>query len=184
MPGNDLVFWQGVKMSENGSKNKPILPRPKGLLMKIFTLFIWPTAIIAAVLLQPGCKKAAQGPAPQPQPPVVNPAGPRYDIGSPSLTDIWVDATGGSDGNSGSSRSLPLRTLRAAWEKIPSGATLSGNGFRLQLLPGTYPAYDQADANIPGQLSDRFGSFACPVIIQSADGPNKVTLPEIGRAHV
>ena len=116
-------------------------------------------------------------PLTQHPPPVVVPSDNVYAIGSPVLTDIWVDPAGGSDGNSGTSRTQPLKTFRAAWEKIPGPAALSGNGFRLQLLPGTYPAYDQPDANVPGQLSDRFGSFACPVIIQSADGPDKVMLP-------
>jgi hypothetical protein len=143
--------------------------------MKIAALFVCPTVLVAAVMLQPGCKKATQDP--DPQPPPVNSGSPRYDIGSPTLVDIWVDPAGGSDGSSGNSRSQPLKTLRAAWEKIPSGATLSGNGYRLQLLSGTYPAYDEADANVPEQLSDRFGSFACPVVVQSADGPNKVMLP-------
>jgi len=164
-------------MKENDSEKKSIFVRSMNLLTKMGAFLVFPTILVAAVLLQAGCKNDTPEPEPQPEPPIINPAGPRYDIGSPSLTDIWVDPAGGSDGNSGNSRSQPLKTLSAAWGKIPSGTTLSGNGFRLQLLPGTYPAYDQTDANVPGQLSDRFGSFACPVVIQSADGPDKVMLP-------
>jgi hypothetical protein len=164
-------------MAANDPEKKCIVARPEGFFAKVASFLTFTTLLIAAALLQPGCKNDTQEPGPRPEPPVVNPAGPRYDIGSPSLTDIWVDPAGGSDGNSGNSRSQPLKTMRAAWEKIPSGATLVGNGYRLQLLPGTYPAYDQRDASVPGQLSDRFGSFACPVVIQSADGINKAMLP-------
>jgi hypothetical protein len=164
-------------MRKNGLEDKLVFLRPRGIFAKINPSFILAAIAIAVVLWQPGCKNDTQAPEPGPEPPIADPAGPRYDIGSPSLTDIWVDPAGGSDGNSGNSRSQPLKTMRAAWEKVPSGATLKGNGYRLQLLPGTYPAYDQADANIPGQFSDRFGSFTCPVVIQSADGINKAMLP-------
>ncbi len=100
-----------------------------------------------------------------------------YNIGNPTLTDIWVDPVGGSDANSGTSRSQPLRTVSAAWAEIPSATALNGTGYRIQLLPGAYPAFDQPNANVPGQLADRTGSYASPIIIQSADGPGQTSLP-------
>ena len=130
----------------------------------------------ATIFVQAGCKKSDAAPDPNP-PPVVVPSDNVYAIGSPVLTDIWVDPVNGSDNNSGTSRTQPLKTVRAAWEKIPGPAALSGSGFRLQLLPGTYPAYDQPDANVPGEMADRKGTYSFPIIIQSADGPGKVLLP-------
>jgi hypothetical protein len=47
----------------------------------------------------------------------------RYDIGSPTLWDIWVDGAHGSDSASGDSRSHALRTISSAWDMVPSGAT-------------------------------------------------------------
>jgi len=164
-------------MKKNDCRKKTIFSQPKGFFIQFAALLTLPAIVLAAVLLQPGCKKDTQEPDPQPKPPAVNPAGPTYSMGSPTLTDIWVDPAAGSDGNSGSSRNQPVKTFSAAWEKIPSRTTLSATGYRLQLLPGTYPAYDQADASVPGQLSDRYGSFACPIVIQSADAQNKAMLP-------
>jgi hypothetical protein len=100
-----------------------------------------------------------------------------YNIGNPTLTDIWVDPSNGNDNNTGSSRSQALRTVSAAWAKIPSGAALTGTGYRIQLTPGTYPAYDQANPNVPGQLTDRTGTYSFPIIIQSSDGLGQVLLP-------
>ena len=59
-----------------------------------------------------------------------------YDIGTPTLTEIWVSPLG-NDANSGLTIYAPLRTLTAAWNKIP--ATLTTSGYRVNLLPGTYP---------------------------------------------
>jgi len=67
--------------------------------------------------------------------------------------------------------------VSAAWAKIPSGAALTGTGYKIQLAPGTYPAYDQANPNVPGQLADRTGTYSNPIIIQSSDGPGQVLLP-------
>lgn len=113
-----------------------------------------------------------------------------YDIGNPALTDIWVDPVNGSDAADGATRGQSLRTITAAWARIPNSAALaapSGNatGYRIQLVPGTYPAYDQSNANVPGQFADRQGSYACPIIIQSADGQGQVNLPgfEVYNCH-
>ena len=77
----------------------------------------------------------------------------RYDIGSPTLRDIWVDAARGSDSASGDSRAHALRTISAAWDIVPSGATLSGTGYRILLASGTYTS----DA-IPGWQEGHHGT--------------------------
>ena len=82
-----------------------------------------------------------------------------------------------------SSRTQALKTLSAAWGKIPGGATLTSTGYRIQLVSGTYAAYDQANANVPGQLDNRFGSYSFPIIIQSADGQGKAMLPGLEIIH-
>jgi len=120
----------------------------------------------------------------------ISQGGGDYDIGNPILTDIWVDPAAGNDANSGATRSQSLRTVVAAWAKIPASTglnamALTATGYRIQLAPGAYPAYDQSEANVPGQFADRRGTYACPIIIQSADGQGKVNLPglEIYNCH-
>ena len=68
-----------------------------------------------------------------------------YDVGTPTVTDIWVDAAAGNDAHNGASRSAALRTLSAAWDRIPSGAALGTTGYRLMLAPGTYRQDAMAD---------------------------------------
>ncbi|TAN38206.1 MAG: right-handed parallel beta-helix repeat-containing protein [Nitrospirae bacterium] len=94
-----------------------------------------------------------------------------FHIGDPVLTDIWVDPAGGDDGNSGSGPGQALRTIREAWGRIPAGVVLSGTGYRILLAAGDYPASD-----IPGWMESRYGTYAFPVIIQSASGPNTARL--------
>ena len=94
-----------------------------------------------------------------------------YDIGSPVVEDVYVDPDSGNDGNSGSSRSDALRTVAEAWDRIPQGSTLSGNGYRINLLPGSYP-----EDTLPNYWEDRHGTATFPIIIQAADGQGTATL--------
>lgn len=97
-------------------------------------------------------------------------AGLPYDIGSPSLTDLYV-ATTGNDSNSGASRAQPLQTLSGAWNRIAS----SGNpttGFRIHFLPGSYPC----EGDCLNYFSDRAGTYQYPIILQPADGAGTVNL--------
>jgi fibronectin type 3 domain-containing protein len=94
-----------------------------------------------------------------------------YDIGTPVLTDIWVDPVNGNDANTGSARAQALRTVAAAWNLIPSGATLSGSGRRIMLTAGNYP-----ESSLPNYLEQRYGTAAFPVIFQSADGRGAAVL--------
>ena len=168
---------------------KPTLPR--------LAIRIRPAAAIAAALLLASCgggggssspvetappalgvtptppTVTAPAPAPAPAAPVVSPAPAalvdgRYDIGNPVLTTLYV-ATDGNDANSGASAAQPLRTLAAAWLKVPRG-TLAGTGWRILLAPGSYP-----EASLPNYMDGRRGSRDFPILI-TASQPGTVTL--------
>ncbi|NDD65560.1 MAG: right-handed parallel beta-helix repeat-containing protein, partial [Acidobacteria bacterium] len=94
-----------------------------------------------------------------------------YDIGSPVVTEIWVDPVNGNDSSNGSARSQALRTLTAAWNRIPAGSTLAGSGRRIMLAAGNYP-----ESSIPNYLERRYGTAAFPIILQSADGRGRAVL--------
>jgi len=90
-------------------------------------------------------------------------------MGSPILTDLWVDPISGNDARSGSTRSTALRSLSAAWRKIPPGR-LTATGYHIRVTPGTVihaPVYWEA----------RHASRRFPIIIEAQDGPGttKVT---------
>lgn len=94
----------------------------------------------------------------------------RYDIGTPTLQDVWVDPQFGDDGRDGSSRNNALRTLSEAWQRIPQGVALA-SGYRVLLTSGTY-----SEAMLPNYLEARYGSQQFPIIIQAADGPGTARL--------
>jgi len=96
-----------------------------------------------------------------------------YSVGSPVLKDIWTDPIAGNDSNSGSERSQAVRTVSEAWNRIPTGTTLTTTGYRILLVPGDY-----SEANLPasGWMDARYGTFQYPVILQAADGPHTVRL--------
>jgi hypothetical protein len=106
------------------------------------------------------CAKSAQGMDPR-----------YYDIGSPTVTDVWVDPTGGDDSRSGATRAQALRTVTAAWNRIPMGTTLTTTGYRLMLVAGTYP-----ESSLPNYWESRYGTRQFPIIIQAADGRGSATL--------
>ena len=61
-----------------------------------------------------------------------------FEIGNPVLTEIWVDPLNGDDANNGATRAQALRTVRAAWNRIPAGTVLTETGYRIQLVAGDY----------------------------------------------
>ena len=139
---------------------------------------------LSLAIIQPGCQTSDKNPDNPPTPPTPpdEPVINKYDIGNPVLTDIWVDPVNGNDSHAGNSSAQSLKTFRAAWEKIPGqtgmgSATQNSTGYRIQLQPGTYPAYDQPGASVPGQLANRHGTYSCPIIIQSTAGPGQAKLP-------
>jgi uncharacterized protein (TIGR03437 family) len=100
-------------------------------------------------------------------------ADPRYyNIGNPTVSDIWLDPVNGDDANDGSSRSRSLRTLTAAWNRIPNGVTLTTTGYRINILPGDLPC----ERNCSNYYANRFGSYQFPVIIRAAEGRGTVTI--------
>ncbi len=93
-----------------------------------------------------------------------------YDIGTPTLQTLWVDPIAGLDSHSGSTRANALRSVTAAWNKIPSSTPLS-TGYRIALVPGTYDT-----SLLPNYWEDKQGTFAAPILLTAADGAGTVTL--------
>ncbi|MBI5400469.1 right-handed parallel beta-helix repeat-containing protein [Candidatus Saganbacteria bacterium] len=87
-----------------------------------------------------------------------------YDIGSPTVQNIWVNPTSGSDNNSGATSAEALRTFAAAIAQVPSAA-FTTTGYRINLMPGTYTV-----AAGQGRFTERRGTFAFPFIIQASSG--------------
>ena len=77
----------------------------------------------------------------------------------------------GNDASTGAARDHALRTVNAAWERIPP-STLLTTGYRIMLVAGTYP-----EDSVPTHWESRFGTFQAPIMIQSADGPGAAILP-------
>ena len=91
-----------------------------------------------------------------------------YDIGSPTLTNIWVDPVNGNDNNNGLTKTSAVQTIRAAWTIIPGTTTTTG--YKICLVAGDYVYRDLATNNIVGlYLDERHGSFNYPIIIESVD---------------
>jgi hypothetical protein len=93
-----------------------------------------------------------------------------YNIGDPVFTDLYVSVNG-RDSNNGRTRRTPLETLGAAWSRIP-GAPLNTKGYRINLLPGTYPC----EGDCQNFFADRIGTYKHPIMIRAVDGPGTVTL--------
>ena len=98
-----------------------------------------------------------------------------YDIGNPTLTDLYLSPAG-DDANSGPSASAPLRSLTEAWSRVP--VTLTTTGYRLNLLPGTYPCEPLPEDinNCINYFSDRHGTYQYPLIVRALSGPGTVTM--------
>jgi hypothetical protein len=127
--------------------------------MKPFNSFLIITTLLTITILFFPVKAGAQQ---------LNPK--YYDMGSPILMDIWVDPVNGNDANSGIDRSHALLTLSAAWGILPGNT--STTGYRIKLAAGDYVYRDAGTNNIVGlYLDERHGTFNCPIIIESADGP-------------
>ncbi|NDC38007.1 MAG: right-handed parallel beta-helix repeat-containing protein [Proteobacteria bacterium] len=95
---------------------------------------------------------------------------PYLDIGTPTLTELYVDPQNGSDQSSGTSANAALKTLSAAWQTIPRDIELT-TGVRINILPGTIP-----ESGIPNYLESRYGTAAAPIVIQSVAGRSSVVL--------
>lgn len=93
----------------------------------------------------------------------------RYDWGNYSVTDIWVNPVSGSDSANGNSRATALRTVNAAWGRIPASTTLS-QGYRIQLVPGEY-----SESVLVNYWENRWGTRNHPIILNAVDGAHTVT---------
>lgn len=157
-------------------------------LRKFPARLVLPFLLVMALAFSPACTALGRGaaiPAAGPERPAETtaPPGPpspgaaavpsagEYDIGSPVLTDVWVDPVNGDDSHSGANRDQALRTITEAWNRIPQGAPLSGTGYRIQLVAGDYP-----DSDFPVYWESRYGSADFPILIQSADAPGSARL--------
>jgi hypothetical protein len=99
---------------------------------------------------------------------------PRFDIGSPTLQQIWVDPAQGDDRASGRSAAEALRTVIEAWNRIPrnsAGSPLAASGYEIRLMPGEY-----GEAAIPHYLELRYGSATAPIVFRAANGAGTAIL--------
>ncbi len=95
-----------------------------------------------------------------------------YNIGNPTVVDLWLDPVNGNDANDGSSRTKAYKTLTAAWNRIPARTTLTTNGYRINILPGALPC----ERNCSNYYADRYGTYQFPIIIRAAEGRGTVTI--------
>ncbi len=82
-----------------------------------------------------------------------------YDIGNPTLVDLWVDPYAGNDFNAGDSPQTALRTITEAWNRIPMGVELT-TGYHIHLLPDEY-----TEDTIPVYWESRYGTYEHPILI-------------------
>jgi hypothetical protein len=95
-----------------------------------------------------------------------------YDLGSPAWVDVWVDPVHGDDTRSGATRATALRTITAAWNRLPERQELS-QAVRIQLTAGTW---DVDAGGFPHYWESRWGTAEHPILLQAADGPRTARL--------
>jgi hypothetical protein len=93
-----------------------------------------------------------------------------YDVGSPTLTELFVDGAAGDDGNNGLTPTTALRTVDEAWRRIPQGVPLTGTGYRVNFAAGTYP-----ESSLPNYWESRRGTYQFPIIFRPLPGAGTVT---------
>ena len=91
-----------------------------------------------------------------------------YNIGTPSLRSIWVDHNLGNDSNSGDTPSSALKTISAAWNRIPINTPLS-EGIHIKIKAGNYPS-----SSLPNYWENRIGTYQHPIILEAIDGVGTV----------
>lgn len=94
---------------------------------------------------------------------------PPYDIGNPTLIDLYINPTTGDDANDGLSPETAFQSVDTAWRMIPMGEVLT-TGYRLNLAEGIYP-----ETILPNYWESRYGTAETPIIIQGA-GANSTIL--------
>jgi hypothetical protein len=101
----------------------------------------------------------------------------RYDVGTPALTDVYVSPTG-DDAADGATPKTALRTLDAAWAKVPAQLD---KGYRIALLPGSYPCGADEMSSCINHFEDRHGARERPLVLESVDASGK---PSRGTATI
>jgi hypothetical protein len=122
-------------------------------------LKLWILGLVALVTLGVACGTTAASPA------------PNLPQASAATIELWVDPVAGSDDNTGTTRDDALATVSAAWAMIPRATPLTGDGYRILLLPGDY-----ADSTFPHYWEERYGTAAAPIEIVAAEGAGSVRL--------
>ncbi len=97
---------------------------------------------------------------------------PYYVIANVAWQDIWIDPVNGSDLRSGASLTSAVRSVNAAWNRIPAGVTLSNAGYRLRLMPGTH-------TNVPNYWESKYGTVLAPILLEAAATNAPVILPDL-----
>ena len=148
------------------------MQRIRSHIIKLFTGFIasailisFPSQSVIATVLSDGYYAPSErGLAPNP-----------YNIGSPTLTELWVNPVTGRNSNNGLTSAAPLKTITAAWNKIPS-APLTTTGYRINLQPGTYPCEPAEPNDCQNNFGNRTGTYTFPIIIRASGGPGTVII--------
>jgi hypothetical protein len=83
---------------------------------------------------------------------------------------LWVDPVHGHDSAAGT-RAHPLRSVDAAWRRVPQGVTLH-SGYRIRLRAGRY-----RQSAMPTYWEQRRGTAVHPITLESADGPGRAVVP-------
>lgn len=132
---------------------------PTKYLLSLLLLMLLSVACAGASTAAPASPDAT----PAPSATIPQTSVPPYDIGNPTLTDLWIDPVHGDDSRSGASRAQALRTITAAWQRIPTG-TLTDTGYRMQLVAGNHTT------GLPNYWDERKGTRQFPIILNAADG--------------
>jgi hypothetical protein len=91
-----------------------------------------------------------------------------------AMQSVWVDPVAGRDSRTGATRTTALRTLAAAWRRIPQGRALADHGYRILVTRGRIDV-----DGVPPYMESRYGTAVHPILITAADGPGTVTLPSL-----
>ncbi len=117
----------------------------------------FPTMLAALVACSGSPPAVVSADVPVPAPPAAAQAnGP--------FIDLWVDPLHGDDSLDGAARTSALRTITAAWQRIPAGVPLSNAGYRILLVAGDY-----SERDYPPYWEDRHGTAEYPILVVAAD---------------
>ena len=94
-----------------------------------------------------------------------------YNMGTPVLTQIWVDPVHGNDANAGDTLPTAIRTLVEAWNRVPRGTALT-TGYQFNLVAGDY-----AENTIPVYWELRYGTYEHPIMFVNVGQPVTLHAP-------